>query len=62
MLSAPQIIPATSSPPSPPAFAPAPGRDRNIFADQCEEGDPFGQAHDRNQPGLRHEIRVIEPR
>ena len=58
MLSAPATIPATSDPTFNPGFAPTFAATRTV-ADQTPPADVLRQPHRRDQPGVRHEIRVI---
>jgi hypothetical protein len=36
-------------------------RDRHMLGQQGGQPAAFGQCHDRDQPGTRHEVRIVEP-
>ena len=62
MLSAPATIPATSEATFSPAFAPLSVGTAQLLLGQLLEPRGPGQRQDRDQPGRRHEIRIIEHR
>ena len=62
MLSAPATIPATSEVTFNPAFAPLSVGTVRCCLGQFTESSGPGQREDRDQPGRRHEIRIIEHR
>ena len=60
MLSAPPVIPATRQPIFTGALTPARAARPDLLRNQLGEPGPLRQRHDRDQPGPRHEIRVIK--
>jgi len=62
MLSAPAIIPAARQRTFRPGVHPAPVADPDMLVHQGSQARPLRQGHHRDQPRLRHEIRVIKRR
>jgi len=60
MLSAPAAIPATRQPAFSSAFTPAFRADPDVLSDQAGQPGALRQGHHRDQPGPRHEIRVVK--
>ena len=58
--SAPAAIPATRHGIFRSAFTPRSPPGRTCSRDQAAEPGPVREGHDRDQPGVRHEIRVVE--
>ena len=62
MLSAPAIIPATSGSDLSSGVGTFVGRHAQVLVGEFEQPGLLGQGHHRYQSGVRHEIRVVEPR